>query len=117
MSRINLKDFPEFQCPHDKGAPLNETHSDYLPIEAPEIAELMMTAIRSSDIALRSHAQTRLSKAIPGIECPRAIEGITSRKETLVGLLYLKELRTGPTQEFMPRFFRIINAQSSKSQF
>lgn len=111
MSSLLERDILNISCLHEReGVSTDIEVPDYSPLSPGELADLMVIATDSTDFRLRNSIHCRLAKAIPGMVCPRPIEGDIADRSTLINHLYMDEITHGRTEGFIERFFHIIGA-------
>ncbi len=99
----------EILCPHDSGAVTNprQVVADHHPLTKKEIAALLEEA-RDSENPLTSKIQIRLCQGIPGLVCPRAIEGPVSDKENEINALYVENFQKGADPKIVDELYAIM---------
>jgi hypothetical protein len=97
------------QCLHEQGqAPYSETVSDHYPLSVAEIIDLLQTAIAIKDhIEFNQYAvneiasiQVRLAQGIPGMECPRPIDGDVAERLNALDQAYVDWIQDPDTLFF-----------------
>lgn len=89
---INHKPIP---CAHEtKGVPTSTVLPDYHPLTRDEVVELLVLA-EKAEVLVFSQIQCRLAQAIPGAECPHAIDGPVSKKSVKLDRIFVNARRRG----------------------
>lgn len=86
-------------CKHEtEGIPFSTVLCDYYPLSYSELVELLAIA-QKGDWKVATGVQCRLGQAIPGAECPHAIEGAVSVKSVRLDHIFVTARRRGELNE------------------
>ena len=78
------------RCKHERGKvhDYRKTVSDHRPLTRQKVSEILDEAIRNRRDA--SKCQVRLTTGIPGMTCPRPIEGPVAKASTALDVAFVK---------------------------
>lgn len=78
------------RCPHERGEvkPATAKCADHKPLTLAELEGLLQMAV-TANCQHRVRIQVRLNQAIPGMTCPRPINGVAAAKMGKIGKLYV----------------------------
>lgn len=101
--------YEPIKCKHEMdGIPTKVTLDDYHPLTKKEIIELLTEALSSKN---PSKQQVRLIQAIPGIQCPRQIDGKVGKLLAELETLFVEFLDNGIDENQYNRIFEICQAK------
>lgn len=102
----------EVPCPHevDSSLPTTVNASDHHPLTKDEITGILnFSKDHAGDGCLVSKAQVRLTQAIPGMTCPRPIDGSVAEKKNRLDEVFVRRFRLGGTPDLVEAIWLIIN--------
>lgn len=90
---------------HENG----QEHPDHHPLRREEVAELLtFMKLGAADAGLWSKAAVRLCQAIPGMTCPRPINGAVARKHLKLENLLVSKAEEGATPDLVSAIMALL---------
>jgi len=113
MGKYNSLNDVDCSCPHDRGEcfPADKTVANYKPLSADEVTELLAlakTALEQRDGRGFSKIQVRFGQAIPGMTCPKPINGLVAERLNRLDRYFVDCAGEGPTARNINELSRLI---------
>lgn len=97
-------------CKHETGEVKDSstTVADFHPLTEDEVGKLLSDSVNAS-VSVSAGIQVRLNQAIPGMVCPRPVQGKVSDSMSKLDSLYVSEHRKGNDPALRQRIMAILN--------
>lgn len=93
------------ECQHGT---LDEPISDYHPLSKADVKRLLSIASQSCDGQEIASIQVRLGQGIPGMQCPREIDGPVAEKLNQLDEYYVKHFRIASIEEMVDALWPLM---------